>query len=347
MQQPHVCAQAVDRETLIRRHLPLVRRVARLHAGRLPTGVELGDLVSWGTVGLLAAVERYQPSRGAFFPAYARFRIRGAILDQLRRYDWTPRSVREKAAAVARAARDLERRLGRPATEEELAVRLGLPVAAYRLLLEEVAPVALVQLDDVGAEARSDRDAAGEGHEPLAILLARERGRLVADAVRRLPAREQLVLSLYYRDELTMKEVGAVLGVTESRVSQLHSQALLRVRGMLDQPVASRRVGGRSDRLKVRPRTTDGTIGAIWERRGSETPAGRYDGAGGSRGSGNGCEAAGTCSTRMPLRARSSRRSADAAATSEPARGPQRRHDADAGGRRARGGTLAGPPPDA
>jgi len=284
MQQPHAHTPAVDRDALIHRHLPLVRRVARRHAGRLPTGVELDDLVSWGTFGLLAAVARYQPSREALFPAYARFRIRGAILDQLRRYDWMPRSVREKAAAVARAARETERRLGRSPTEAELAATLGLPLAAYRALLDEVAPVALVGLDELEPDERDDRQSVGEGHEPLGVLLARERAGLVADAIRRLPEREQLLLSLYYRDELTMKEVGAVLGVTESRVSQLHTQALLLVRALLEQPAPAGGAARRIGRLKVRPRTTDETIGEPWERRpGTETSGARHSGDGDSR----------------------------------------------------------------
>jgi RNA polymerase sigma factor for flagellar operon FliA len=321
MQQAYAHTPAVDRDALIQRHLPLVRRVARRHAGRLPTGVELDDLVSWGTFGLLAAVARYQPAREALFPAYARFRIRGAILDQLRRHDWTPRSVREKATVVARAARETEGRLGRPPTEAELAATLGLPLAAYRELLDEVAPVALVGLDELGPDERGDWQAVGEGHEPLGVLLARERAGLVADAIRRLPEREQLLLSLYYRDELTMKEVGAVLGVTESRVSQLHTQALLLVRALLEQPAPAGGAPGRVGRLKVRPRPTDETIGKPWERRpGTETSGARRSGDGDSRESSSAWEAGATSSMRMRPRGRCSKRSAAALARTEPAR---------------------------
>ena len=331
MQQPHATISAVDRDLLVRRHLPLVRRVARLHAGRLPAGVELDDLVSWGTLGLLAAVERYDPSRDAGFAAYTRFRIRGAILDQLRQYDWRPRSVREKAAAVGRAARDAERRLGRPASERELATTLGLPLAQYHTLLDEIAPVALVGLDDVAPDLPSDWRGQAEPDEPLAVLLARERTRLVAAAVRRLPEREQLVLSLYYRDELTMKEVGEVLGVTESRVSQLHTQALIRVRASLEQPAAGRRSPESGARLKVGPRTTDGVIGGAWERTGNETPRnGR--GGGESPGYGTSSGAGAISSTRTPRHEPSSKRSGVVPARIEAEPRPLRRGDPDPAG---------------
>jgi len=191
---------------------------------------------------------------------------------------------------VARAAREAERRLGRPATEVELAGALGVSLAAYRRLLDEVAPVALVGLDAL-EEWRGD----GDGHDPLDALLARERVELLADAVRRLPEREQLVLSLYYRDELAMKEVGAVLGVTESRVSQLHTQALLRVRALLQVPG----VGAARGALKVRRQPTDERSGGAWERPGNEMPHGKRAGAGGSSGFGNVSEVAATSSTRM------------------------------------------------
>lgn len=316
MHQPQANTPEVDRDTLIRRHLPLVRRVARRHAGRLPAGVELDDLISWGTFGLLAAVERYEPSREALFPAYARFRIRGAILDHLRQHDWMPRSVREKAREVARAARQAERRLGRPATEDELAGTLGLSVAGYRTLLDEIAPIALVGLEDLESDAEIGWPSTWGNLQPLDTLLDQERARLVADAVHRLPEREQLLLSLYYRDELTMKEVGGVLGVTESRVSQLHTQALLRLRAWLERSAPAdraRRGGG----LKVRSRTTDHRTGVAWERPENETPCGRRSGGGGSRGSAGACEPDATFSTPMRSHGRSATRSAAALFTTD------------------------------
>lgn len=224
-----------ERETLVRRYLPLVRRVARRHLGR-GSAADLDDLISWGAMGLLAALERYDPTRETLFSTYASFRIRGAILDQLRTLDWVPRRVREKAALVERAAEAVEARLGRPATEDELAAALGLSLDAYRALVAEIAPVGVVSLDDSGVGSDDDCPLDGE-LGPLAALLHRERLHEVAEAIRGLPERDQLLLSLYYRDELTMREVGRVLGLTESRVSQLHTQALARLRARFAEPL--------------------------------------------------------------------------------------------------------------
>lgn len=221
-------------EVALQRYLPLVRQVACRLIGRVAAPADLDDLVAWGTLGLLDALSKYEPAREAPFSSYARFRIRGAILDHLREIDWVPRSVREKTAAVQRTARALEITLGRPAREDELARGLGLSLADYRGLLTQIAPVTVVSLEDLGfgnGEAELSLDHA-DG-DPLRSLLRRERLRLAAQAVGRLPEREQLLLSLYYRDELTMKQVGSLLGLTESRVSQLHAQALLRVRAHL------------------------------------------------------------------------------------------------------------------
>jgi RNA polymerase sigma factor FliA len=228
-------ASIVEREALLRRHLPLVRRLARRHHVTAPAA-DLDDLISWGAMGLLAAVERYDPARDTLFSTYAGFRIRGAILDQLRALDWVPRRVREKATAVERAAALVEARLGRPATEEELAAALALPLPAYRTLAVEIAPVGMVSLDDSSDGADERAPLCDDGGGPLATLLRRERLSEVAAAIAALPERDQLVLSLYYREELTMKEVGAVLGLTESRVSQLHTRALARLRARLMAP---------------------------------------------------------------------------------------------------------------
>ena len=221
-------------EVALQRYLPLVRQVARRLIGRVAAPADLDDLVAWGTLGLLDALGKYEPAREAPFSSYARFRIRGAILDHLREIDWVPRSVREKTAAVERTARALEIALGRPVREDELARALGLSLADFRCLLTQIAPVTVVSLEDLGfgnGEAELALDHA-DG-DPLRSLLRRERLRLVGQAVGRLPEREQQLLALYYRDELTMKQVGSLLGLTESRVSQLHAQALLRVRAHL------------------------------------------------------------------------------------------------------------------
>src|SRR5262249_40958300 len=236
MQHRGLTTSIGERETILRRYLPLVRRVARRLRNGSATPAEIDDLIAWGTLGLLDALERYDPAREALFATYARFRIRGAILDQLRALDWVPRGVREKAAAVERVARLVESRLGRPASEDEMAHGLGLSLAAYRDLLGQIAPMTLVSLDDLRSGAGDDLALDRAASDPLRSLLRRERLRLIAEAIGRLSERDQRLLSLYYHDGLTMKEVGSVLGLTESRVSQLHTTAMLRLRVTLDVP---------------------------------------------------------------------------------------------------------------
>ena len=224
-----------NREEQLRRHLPLVHRVVQRLAARKPPHVELDDLVSWGIVGLLDAIGKYDPRKEAAFSTYAQFRIRGAILDHLRSLDWVPRSVRQKASLIEKVTRRLEGTLGRAPSEDEMARELGVSLEDYQELVGRVGDMMLFSLEDIGfgtGEERLNLDRALEANEidPLGALLTRERVDLVAEAVARLPEREKLVVTLYYGEELTMKEVGAVLGLTESRVSQLHSQAMLRLK---------------------------------------------------------------------------------------------------------------------
>ena len=222
-------------EEQLRRHLPLVHRVVQRLAARKPPHVEVDDLVSWGIVGLLDALGKYDARKEAAFSTYAQFRIRGAILDHLRSLDWVPRSVRQKASLIEKVARRLEGMLGRAPSEEEMATELGLALEDYQALVGGIGDMMLFSLEDIGfgtGEERLKLDHALEANDenPLGALLTRERIDLLAEAVARLPEREKLVVSLYYAEELTMKEVGAVLGLTESRVSQLHSQAMLRLK---------------------------------------------------------------------------------------------------------------------
>jgi RNA polymerase sigma factor FliA len=227
-----------DREEVLRRHMPLVRRVVQRLAARKPPHIEIDDLVSWGIVGLLDAMGKYDPRKEASFSTYAQFRIRGAILDHLRSLDWVPRSVRQKASLIEKISHQLEGTLGRPPSEEEIASELGVTLDSYQELLTRVGEMSIFSLEDLGFGSGEERFnveqrlEAGE-IDPLGALLTRERVDLVTEAVGRLPERERIVVSLYYHDELTMKEVGAVLGLTESRVSQLHSQAMLRLKGTL------------------------------------------------------------------------------------------------------------------
>jgi RNA polymerase sigma factor for flagellar operon FliA len=262
-----------ERDALLRRYLPLVRRVARRHLDRAP-GADLDDLMSWGTMGLLDALARYDPRRTTLFSTYARFRIRGAILDQLRALDWVPRSVREQAAAVERTARLLEARLGRPPTEAEVASALGLSLSAYHACLGRITPAVVVSLD--ATSTTGEHDLITPEHTapgPLVGLLQRELLRAIGDVIRCLPERDQLLLALYYRDELTMKDVGLVLGLTESRVSQLHSRCLhrLRMQFLAPEPSSRRRggVGRGGDQSPARQATrrTSGITSAANSRR--------------------------------------------------------------------------------
>jgi len=227
------------RDELLVRHLPLVRQVVQRLAVRKPPHIDIDDLVSWGIVGLLDAIKKYDPGKEASFATYAQFRIRGAILDHLRSLDWVPRSVRQKASLLERTCHSLENQLGRLATEEEIAAALGMSLQEYQCLLSKVGEMCLFSLEDLGFGSGEERLRKGrntealDGEDPLAVLLTQERIDIVADAIGRLPERERLVVTLYYHEELTMKEVGAVLGLTESRVSQVHSQAMLRLRGNL------------------------------------------------------------------------------------------------------------------
>src|SRR5215831_12620482 len=231
-------AHGGTRDEVLRQYLPLVRRVVQRLAARKPPHIELDDLVSWGIVGLLDAIGKYDPKKEALFSTYAQFRIRGAILDHLRSLDWVPRSVRQKASLIEKISHQLEGSLGRPPTEEEIATELGVSLDTYQDLLTHLGEMSLLSLESLGFGSGEERfnleQQVEEGDpDPLAAVLTQERVSLVAEAIRRLPEREQLVVTLYYHEELTMKETGAVLGLTESRVSQLHSQAMLRLKGFL------------------------------------------------------------------------------------------------------------------
>jgi RNA polymerase sigma factor for flagellar operon FliA len=225
-------------DEVIRAYLPLVRRVVQRLAVRKPPHVELDELVSWGIEGLLDAFKKYDARKQAAFATYAQFRIRGAILDRLRGMDWVSRSVRQKASLLEKTYRKLEGSLGRPATEEEVAAALALTLPALHALLSEVGQMTLFSLEDLGLGTGQERLGLeklleGDGSDPMHALLSRERVELVAEAIRALPEKERTVIALYYHEGITMKEVGAVLKLTESRVSQLHAQALLRLRGLL------------------------------------------------------------------------------------------------------------------
>lgn len=233
-------ARQVPNDDAIRAHLPLVRRVVRRLAHRLPRSVDLEEMVRWGLVGLFDALCKYDPGRNASFETYAQLRIRGAILDRLRSEDWTARSARHKATLLEQTYLRLERELGRAATEEEVAAALGMELPELHVLLNQVESSGVLKLEDLGVDPEAQSVAVedvleGQAIDPAQAVLSRERVALVADAIGRLPPKEKQVIALYYHEGITMREVGEVLSLTESRVSQLHSQALLRLRGFLHQ----------------------------------------------------------------------------------------------------------------
>lgn len=224
----------IDQTQLIEQYLPLVRRQALALQVRLPASIDLDDMIQAGTVGLLEALQRYKAGQGASFATFASQRIRGAMLDELRTRDWLPRSVRRSARAMDEAIRQLEQRYGRPPEETEIAHELEMPLEEYRRLLNDTNNGQLLPFEELveeGVEGRLPLD--DNRTTPYAQLLDHEqRGRLV-EAIGALPEREKLLMALYYQEELNLKEIGAVLGVTESRVCQLHSQAVSRLRTRL------------------------------------------------------------------------------------------------------------------
>ncbi|HHV94630.1 MAG TPA: FliA/WhiG family RNA polymerase sigma factor [Firmicutes bacterium] len=229
------------RESLVTAYLHLVKYIAGRMAVGLPNTVEYEDLVSYGIFGLLDAIEKYDTSRGVRFESYASTRIRGAILDGLRSVDWVPRSVRLKARQLAQNMAELEDKLGRPPTDEELQNAMGITADEYAKLLQETAATTLLSLDEPWSEGGHDGEklrltdmVADTGREDPAALVARESLlEMLTEAIEALPERERLVITLYYYEELTLKEIGKVLDVSESRVSQLHTKALSRLRGKL------------------------------------------------------------------------------------------------------------------
>ncbi len=228
------------KETLIIEFLPLVKYVAGRLAIGLPPSVEMDDLIGSGTLGLLSAVERYDPSRDNKFSTYAIARIRGSMLDELRSMDWIPRSVRKKARQVEEAYSKLESRLKRPATDDEVARELSVTVGDFLGMLDEVRGTALVSLDD--QVNPRDGGSTTQVHEtvqdhrlidPGTAIEVEKMRRVLEGALDMIPERERLVIILYYYEELTLKEIGDALGVSESRVSQIHTKAVLSLRGRL------------------------------------------------------------------------------------------------------------------
>jgi RNA polymerase sigma factor FliA len=229
------------RDRLILTYAPLVKYVAGRLGSGLPAHVDENDLVSYGLLGLIGAIERYDPDRDVKFETYAIARIKGSIIDELRALDWVPRSIRSRARDIERAIAQLEAKLGRSPTDEEVSTALGITEDEFNESLSDIARSSIAALDELWTISSSGGDQVAlidtiedtQGPEPQAALAETELKEALAESISRLPERERLVVTLYYYEELTLREIGEVLGVTESRVSQLHTKAILRLKARL------------------------------------------------------------------------------------------------------------------
>ncbi len=229
------------RERLVVAYAPLVKYVAGRMASGLPSHVEEGDLISYGLIGLINAIERFELEREIKFETYAITRIKGAIIDELRSQDWVPRSVRARAREIERANQKLEHKLQRAPSDEEMAAELEMDVSDFQDALLQISNSSIAALDELWSVGDASGDQVSlldtlqdeNAPDPSAVMDKTDLRDRVAEAISRLPEREKLVIALYYYENLTLREIGEVLGVTESRVSQLHTKAVLRLRGRL------------------------------------------------------------------------------------------------------------------
>jgi RNA polymerase sigma factor for flagellar operon FliA len=232
---------SAERENLIIETLPLIKHIAHRVAVRLPTNIEMRDLVNAGVLGLLDAVDRFERERGVKFKTYAEIRIRGAILDSLRNLDWAPRSLRKKSKDLERAYAELTQKLGRAATHEEVSEAMGGDLRDFHALIDQLHGLTIGSFENLTDNEDSENYLnyyQDDGtNDPYVRFSSNEITSLLAQAIDSLPEKERLVLSLYYYEEFTMKEIGELLGVNESRVSQLHSKATLRLRTKLAKSV--------------------------------------------------------------------------------------------------------------
>ncbi|MDQ7988989.1 MAG: RNA polymerase sigma factor FliA [Candidatus Dactylopiibacterium sp.] len=229
-------AGVLDKNQLITRYAPLVKRIAYHLMAKLPASVQVDDIIQNGMMGLLDAIGRYEEGLGAQFETYAVQRIRGAMLDGLRENDWLPRSLRREMRRIEVAVHTLEQQNGRQPTERELADQLGMDLGEYQRMLQEARGYQLVYFEDFNEEEDDnylDRHIVGAGADPLALLEDFDMRQVLVQAIDDLPEREKMVMGLYYEEDMNLREIGEVLGVSESRVCQLHSQAIARLRSRI------------------------------------------------------------------------------------------------------------------
>jgi RNA polymerase sigma factor for flagellar operon FliA len=226
-------AGVVNKECPLAEYAPLVKRIANFMIAKLPASVEVDDLIQVGMIGLMDALSRYEEAPGVQFETYAAQRIRGAMLDELRQTDWLPRGARKSMRQIEAAVHALQQRLGRSPIEAEIASELQLPLADYQQMLLDARGTQLIHYEDFMEDGDDDfleRNCPNSNPDPLASLLDDNLRQVLVGAISDLPEREKLLMGLYYEQELNFKEIGAVLGVTESRVCQIHNQAVARLR---------------------------------------------------------------------------------------------------------------------
>ena len=228
----------LDRDALIRQYSPLVRRLAHHMMAKLPPSIQVDDLIQVGLIGLSEALTRFEATQGVQFETFATQRIRGAMIDELRENDWMSRGSRKSQKEIEGALTRLEHKLGRSPSESEIAAELGLELAEYQALLYKVKGTQLVYLEDIGGNSEGedgflDRHMVDNEADPMQLLRNQRLRSSLVDAIKHLPEREQYIMSMYYEQDMNLKEIAAVLGVTESRVCQLHSQSIARLRAKM------------------------------------------------------------------------------------------------------------------
>lgn len=234
-----------DLESLIKEFVPLIKYLANRFAFRLPPYLDVDDLVNAGIVGLMHAVDNYSKDKNTQFRTYAEYRVRGAMLDEIRAMDWLPRSIRDKVNLLEKTYQKLEKKFGRPARDYEVAEDLDVSIDKLHTLIFQAKGVTLINMEDLKGEDEDDsvdilsRIADKNSKDPLSLVILSDIQECLGSAIDVLPEKERIVVSLYYYDGLTMKEIGKVLGITESRVSQLHTQAILRLRGKIAEHIQS------------------------------------------------------------------------------------------------------------